>query len=151
MQNLKAIKVAFDAHNCTSVEFCIAEEVVTPAAPVLMGMVPWCVTYRKIMKVQDNNILFSLPAYVDFKRYRPVDRPLSIPLGEVVPKAVQKAMSEVAAISQSDSVPESGITADPATWPEPRPAVKQNRYLRNLSESPGKSAPPVPAQPAEVT
>ena len=61
--NLQSIKAAYEAHNCTSVELCIAEEVVTPSAKILMGMVPWCVTYRKIMKVQAGNVLFLLPHY----------------------------------------------------------------------------------------
>lgn len=61
--NLQAIKTAYEAHNCTSVELCIAEEVVTPTAKILMGMVPWTVTYRRIMRVQDGSVLFQLPHY----------------------------------------------------------------------------------------
>ena len=61
--NLQAIKTAYEAHNCTSVELCIAEEVVTPTAKILVGMVPWTVTYRKIMRVLDGSVLFQLPHY----------------------------------------------------------------------------------------
>lgn len=61
--NLGAIKTAYEAHNCTSVELCIAEEVVTPTAKILVGMVPWTITYRRIMKCQGDNVLFQLPHY----------------------------------------------------------------------------------------
>ena len=61
IRNLPKIKIAYEAHACTSIELCIYEEVVTPTAKILVGAFPWCVHYRRIMKPQDGNVLFQLP------------------------------------------------------------------------------------------
>lgn len=63
IQSLPKIKAAYDAHGCTSVEFAIAEEVVTPTAAILVGAIPWTTHYRKIVKPFEDNVLFQLPHY----------------------------------------------------------------------------------------
>lgn len=118
IQNLGAIKVAYDAHGCTSVELCIAEEVVTPTAKVLVGAFPWCTHYKKHIKPFKDNILFQLPHFVDYSR----------------PGAPVRVAASAAA--QTDVQPE-----------EPK-APKVNRYLRNIDNTTGKSASLVQTQPS---
>lgn len=63
IQHLKRVKSAYDAHGCTSVELAIAEQVATDAHPILAGAIPWCTTFRKLVKPFGENVLFELPHY----------------------------------------------------------------------------------------
>lgn len=61
VQNLAKIKLAYEAHGCTSIELAIMEEAVTPSAAILVGAFPWCVVYRKIVKPFEGNVFYPLP------------------------------------------------------------------------------------------
>lgn len=74
--NLKKVKAAYDAHGCTSVEFCIMENIVSETIAPLMGAIPWCKTFRRIVKPYDDNVFFALPHYVPAVR---VIAPPSLP------------------------------------------------------------------------
>lgn len=102
IQHLGAIKVAYEAHACTSIELCIAEEVVTPTAKILVGAFPWCTHFRKNVRPFGENIHFQLPHFVDYSR----------------PGAPVR-VAEPAAASVDD------LPGEPK-------APKVNRYLRNL-------------------
>lgn len=65
IQNLPAIKAAYDAAGMTSVEFCIAEQVVKEVESTLLGAINWCKTYRKHVSPNPGNVLFPLPSYKD--------------------------------------------------------------------------------------
>lgn len=73
VQHLQKVKKAYDAHGCTSVELVIDEAMVTETAGTLAGAIPWCTTFRRIVKVApiDGNVLFRLPHYQHLER-RPV-------------------------------------------------------------------------------
>ncbi len=66
IQNLRQIKAAYEASNCDSVEFCIAEPVVAETENTLRGAINWCKTYVKHMVPQPGNVFFHLPAFKDF-------------------------------------------------------------------------------------
>lgn len=66
IQNLSAIKTAWNDAGADSVEFCIAESVVADVENTLRGAINWCKTYVKHIAPQPGNILFPLPSYRDF-------------------------------------------------------------------------------------
>jgi len=76
IQNLPAIKAAYDAAGVTSVEFCIAESVSKAVEHTLMGAIRWCRTYTKHISPQPGNVLFPLPAFVNLISCDPI-APLS--------------------------------------------------------------------------
>lgn len=125
IRHLQAIKDAFEAHGCSSIELAIAEEVVTPVTRILTGVFNWTTWYRKIIKPFEGNVMFIFP--------------------DPVPPA-PKPQPQVLA----QPVPDNNFTE-----PEPpvkEKAPKQNRYLRNLPvEASGKSADLVHPPRAEAT
>lgn len=68
IQNLQAVKNAYDKAGVTSVEFCIAESVAQAVEHTLMGAICWCRTYIKHIAPQPGNVLFPLPAYQDLSQ-----------------------------------------------------------------------------------
>lgn len=85
IQNLPAIKAAYEASGVTSVEFCIAESVVKATENILLGAVCWCRTYVKHIAPQPGNVLFPLPAFVDLSRFAPITAPPTPSVESTIP------------------------------------------------------------------
>ena len=100
IQNLPAIKAAYDQAGVTSVELCIADSAVKATENVLTGAINWCRTYIKHIAPQPGNVLFPLPAYRD----------LSLPANPAL----------------TDSAPESPIPVQTSQ----QPLVKPQRPVR---------------------
>ena len=114
IQHLGQIKTAYEAHGCTSVEFVLAEEVVTPTAKILVGAIPWCTTFRKIVKPIGTNILFQLPHY---RPLTPAHARTVLPEAKPSPLAA-RAAPPVPAIELPTSIPVRP-KSKPSASPEP--------------------------------
>lgn len=118
VQNLKAIQQAYDAHGCSSVEFQIMEEVVTPTAKYLVGIIPWCTAFRKIIKPLGDNVLFQLPHYRELTAARPVPASEPSPAEQKQPNPEYVA-PDFDSMQNVDSIPARPQKKKPTASPSP--------------------------------
>lgn len=107
IQNLQAIKNAYDAAGVDSVEFCIAESVAKSVENTLLGAICWCRTYIKHIAPQPGNVLFPLPAFKDFSK------PAS-PAPSLTPEAPESTNPVNTAPPQPLVKPQRPVRAEPA-------------------------------------
>lgn len=103
IQNLPAIKAAYDESGVSSVEFCIAESVAKTVENYLIGAIRWCRTYVKHIAPQPGNVLFPLPSYRDFSVQT-----------KTAPAQAPESSLPVSAEPQAPVKPQRPVRAEPA-------------------------------------